>query len=423
MKVWLVVDYEPIPGIDGQCRYLRYGTLATVLASRGHDVTWWTSDFDHAHKRHRHTGGQLNLQPNLNVRLLPGTGYKKNISLQRIRHNRSVANSFIAATRLLPENARPDLIVACLHTLELSEAAATYAQVNGIPFVTDVVDIWPEVYLRAFPPMLKSFARLCLRREYARARRVIGSAHTLTAVSDTYLKWALSQIQDRPHQSMMFPLGYDQAAIAEDDVNRESSKLMTRKSITMSGDLVKEVTEGGGNLSMGVGGVIGAVRSRMGDQAACRLAPGAGFEMSRRPPALFFGEALGLDFLNSIATPIDTQVDWIDDGEGLLSWLEQARLAPRDTLKSIRARAAPGEVDKVAAQARSLREWFRGFVRQHMGRPLAAEVLLQLKPLNRLLEHDEMFSRVSLPAREQQRAFANSDGPRGRPRGASAADR
>ena len=117
--------------------------------------------------------------------------------------------------------------------------------------------------------------------------------------------------------------------------------------------------------------------------------------MSRRPPALFVGDALGLDFMNSIATPIDTPVDWIDDGEGLLSWLEQARLVPADVLEGIRAQAVPGELDEVAGQARSLREWFRGFVRQHMGRPLAAEALPHLKPLNRLLERDEMFSRVS----------------------------
>jgi hypothetical protein len=118
----------------------------------------------------------------------------------------------------------------------------------------------------------------------------------------------------------------------------------------------------------------------MDDQVAGSLDPGTGVDMGRRPPALFISEALGLDFLNSIATPIDTPVDWIDDGEGLLSWLEQARLVPADVLKSIRAQAVPGELDKVADQARSLREWFRGFVRQHLGRPLAAEVLVQLEP-------------------------------------------
>jgi predicted RNA-binding Zn ribbon-like protein len=116
--------------------------------------------------------------------------------------------------------------------------------------------------------------------------------------------------------------------------------------------------------------------------------------MSRRPPAIFVGNAPGLDFLNSIATPIDTQVDWIDDGEGLLSWLEQAQLVPADAVKRIRAHALPGELDKVADQARSLREWFRGFVRQHMGRPLTAEALIHLEPLNRLLARDEAFSLI-----------------------------
>jgi predicted RNA-binding Zn ribbon-like protein len=116
--------------------------------------------------------------------------------------------------------------------------------------------------------------------------------------------------------------------------------------------------------------------------------------MGRRPPAIFVGNARALDFLNSIATPIDTPVDWIDDGEGLLGWLELAQFVPADALKSIRACALPGELDKVADQARSLREWFRGFVRQHKGRPLAAEALEQLEPLNRLLERDETFSRI-----------------------------
>ena len=91
--------------------------------------------------------------------------------------------------------------------------------------------------------------------------------------------------------------------------------------------------------------------------------------MDQRPPAIFVGDAPGLDFLNSIATPVDTPIDWIDDGDGLLDWMKQAQLVPVDALKTIRAQALPGELDKVADQARSLREWFRGFVRQHKGHP------------------------------------------------------
>ncbi|HVB15643.1 MAG TPA: CGNR zinc finger domain-containing protein [Stellaceae bacterium] len=117
--------------------------------------------------------------------------------------------------------------------------------------------------------------------------------------------------------------------------------------------------------------------------------------MDRRPPAIFVGDALGLDFLNSLATPADTPIDWIDDGEGYLSWLEQAHLVPGDVLRDMRVRALPGELDKVADQARSLREWFRGFVRRHKGRPLTAEAFAELAPLNRLLERDKTFSRIT----------------------------
>ena len=116
--------------------------------------------------------------------------------------------------------------------------------------------------------------------------------------------------------------------------------------------------------------------------------------MDQRSPGIFVGDALGLDFLNSVATPVDTPIDWIDDGDGLLIWLEQAQLAPADALKHIRAEALPGELDKVADQARSLREWFRGFVRKHKGRPLTAKSLAGLEPLNRLLERDDSFKRI-----------------------------
>jgi predicted RNA-binding Zn ribbon-like protein len=117
--------------------------------------------------------------------------------------------------------------------------------------------------------------------------------------------------------------------------------------------------------------------------------------LEHKPPAIFVADALGLDFLNSVATPVDTPVDWIDSGDGLLKWLAETKLVPADALDELKARAMPGELDKVADQARALREWFRGFVRKHMGRPLTAKALNELAPLNRLLERDETFSRIA----------------------------
>jgi predicted RNA-binding Zn ribbon-like protein len=60
----------------------------------------------------------------------------------------------------------------------------------------------------------------------------------------------------------------------------------------------------------------------------------------------------------------------------------------------MKARTMPGELDKVADQARALREWFRRFVHKHMGRPLPPKALQELGPLNKLLQRDETFSQI-----------------------------
>jgi predicted RNA-binding Zn ribbon-like protein len=116
--------------------------------------------------------------------------------------------------------------------------------------------------------------------------------------------------------------------------------------------------------------------------------------VSIRPPASFIADSPGLDFLNSIATPVDTPVDWIDSGDGLVAWLAEANLVPARTLSALTRQAAPGELDSVADQARVLREWFRGFVWRHMGRPLTPKAMRELGRLNALLERDEMYSRI-----------------------------
>ena len=47
-----------------------------------------------------------------------------------------------------------------------------------------------------------------------------------------------------------------------------------------------------------------------------------------RPPAMFVAESRGLDFLNSIATPVDEAVEFIGSGEDFLQWLREAELVP-----------------------------------------------------------------------------------------------
>ena len=122
---------------------------------------------------------------------------------------------------------------------------------------------------------------------------------------------------------------------------------------------------------------------------------------NHRPPAMFIADSRGLDFLNSIATPVDKPVEFIGSGEDFLHWLLEADLVPAEVLAALSSRAAPGELDDVAAQARALREWFRGFVDQRLNdirvgigwtgqRPFAAA-------------DDELLRRIRLKAARQRR--------------------
>ena len=109
-----------------------------------------------------------------------------------------------------------------------------------------------------------------------------------------------------------------------------------------------------------------------------------------RPPPFFIADSVGMDFLNTVAVPVDAKVEWLTCGEDLLAWLQQAGLVPDEVLDSMRKRADRGELDAVAAQARALRDWFKPFVYKHMGKPLKANALRQLEPLNQLLAHDNI---------------------------------
>jgi predicted RNA-binding Zn ribbon-like protein len=113
-----------------------------------------------------------------------------------------------------------------------------------------------------------------------------------------------------------------------------------------------------------------------------------------RPPPFFIGDHLGLDFLNTLAVPVDTEVEWLASGEDLLAWLKKTELVPESDLQNLRKHALPGELDAIAAQARALRYWFRRFVDKFKGQPLPANALAQLEPLNQLLSRDEEFGQI-----------------------------
>ncbi|MDE2229671.1 MAG: CGNR zinc finger domain-containing protein [Alphaproteobacteria bacterium] len=117
-------------------------------------------------------------------------------------------------------------------------------------------------------------------------------------------------------------------------------------------------------------------------------------ERDPRPSARFVGDHLALDFLNTAATPAGVRVDWLRNGADLVGWLERAGAISADAAAKFRAPHHGRDLDRVAEQARALREWLRGFIRWHAGRTLGAAALAEIAPLNRLLVRDDSYGRI-----------------------------
>lgn len=207
MDVWIITVGEPLPGFSGSARPWRSGALAAVLARREHKVTWWTSSIDHFSKTPwvqqscRHIVDQ-----NLQLQFLHGCLYHRNVSLARYRNHRQIAREFL---RLADDREPPDLILCSYPTIELSEAAVTYARTRRIPAYLDIRDLWPDEILTRIPAPARPLGRLALTPLYRAARRAMRGATGLIGISQAYLEWGLrlAKRDASPHDHVI-PLGY-----------------------------------------------------------------------------------------------------------------------------------------------------------------------------------------------------------------------
>jgi predicted RNA-binding Zn ribbon-like protein len=115
-----------------------------------------------------------------------------------------------------------------------------------------------------------------------------------------------------------------------------------------------------------------------------------------RPAPFFLGDDLALDFLNTRAAPSGETVEWLASGLDLVHWLEAARSLPPQVAAEFRRDARIRSLAPVVAEARDLREWFRGFVEAHVGTRLERGALRDLARLNQLLGRDDAYRQIEL---------------------------
>lgn len=207
MNVWIVNPYGTLPS-EGWREY-RSAMLARALAQRGYTVRWWISDVEHRSKQRRPVKVIDPLLPaGVHVEVVETREYKGNISLGRIRYERSFGAGFVRASQALPA---PDLIVLADPSLFFAGPILSYARRAQIPFVLDVLDLWPELFSILLPSPMRRLGTWVFAPLYRRRDQLVSHAAAVVAVTADYLEQVTRRV--RPARSEVVYLGVDRSGL------------------------------------------------------------------------------------------------------------------------------------------------------------------------------------------------------------------
>lgn len=195
MKLIIIANFPS--DLDGGLQG-RFINIAMLMHERGHNVEVIVSDFQHAKKQHRKV--MDNKYPFL-LTYLHEPGYPNNVSPQRLWSH------FIWGKNVLKyikeSKDKPDVIYAALPTFTAGRLVGKWCNGNGVKYVIDVQDIWPE----AFNVVVKNpILRLLFIPMKWISNAAYKSADYVIGCSDTYRNRAL-KVNNRCKHSLTVFLG------------------------------------------------------------------------------------------------------------------------------------------------------------------------------------------------------------------------
>ena len=187
MKIWLINPYGPIP--SEVWRDYSFSIFGKYLAEHGHEVVWWTSNFSHHFKTFRSKGfSEIEVCPGFTVKLIPTTGYKKNIGFGRIIRDWVFAGRMYLAGRKEPA---PDLILYYESMLCLGFAGPSLSKYHNCALVYDQMDLWPELIVQNSPGYLRPLLQVLLQPVYYARKKAFDRLDGVMALAKPYLEFAI----------------------------------------------------------------------------------------------------------------------------------------------------------------------------------------------------------------------------------------
>ena len=210
MKIWFYSSNLPIPQDNFNPRPGRLRILAEGLAGLNHDVTFWTSSFDHANRWHQKS--MEGKQYGVDYRVVKSLGYKKNVSIRRkidYEYAAYLLKKESFETIKKEPNQKPDIIFVNWPSLETTTAAIKVGKEFEIPVIVGVSDLWPDNWSSSFPAWLKKIGNAYISLIRKKASNIISDADAITGLTQEYLNWATDLADDFKGSKFILPMTYE----------------------------------------------------------------------------------------------------------------------------------------------------------------------------------------------------------------------
>ena len=179
MKILIVAHFSGLVNGDNN----RFNYLADLL-SADDEVELVTSDFFHDSKQYRTKADE---KSGYKITLIHEPAYKKNVSVKRFLSHEKFGKNL---KKYLNTIEKPDVLYCAVPSIDAAYASMKYAKKNGIRFIIDVQDLWPEAFSLVFNiPLLSNMIFYPMKRKID---KVYAYADEIVGVSETYCDRARS---------------------------------------------------------------------------------------------------------------------------------------------------------------------------------------------------------------------------------------
>lgn len=190
-RVAVVNMYGVVPGESG---YSRSHYISKFLSEGGFDVDFIVGSFNHFSKSFKDRNFSKNQLP-YNTVILDNPSYRKNVSYERIRSFKVFKKNL--RDYLNGRNGEYKAIVNIIPPAEVGIECIRYCRRNGIPYIIDLNDLWPEAMSMAIK---NKFLWYILTTPFRRAaNKVYSEANGIIGTSNTYTNRPLTVNKKNPH--------------------------------------------------------------------------------------------------------------------------------------------------------------------------------------------------------------------------------